>query len=144
MRIAELVLVAMVILGCVFKIQHWPGANAFTLFGGGALAFYYFPFGFRTLAAPKPTDQILWLTVITGMALNLALAGLLAFQLRWPHSRELLVVGPIGCTMTLLIAMVLRYKQPHLDIYLDGLVIRSLLLGGLAFTIWGLFAGKPH
>ena len=144
MKITELILTAAIILGCIFKIQHWPGANMLVLTGGATLAFFYFPFGFRTLPAPKPTDQILWLTVLGGLALNLALAGFLACQLRWPYSKELLVIGAIGCAAALLAAALLRYRQPRLDIYLDGLLVRCLVLGGLAFTLWGLFAGKPH
>ncbi len=144
MRTAELVLIVLVVLGCIFKIQHWPGANACILSGGGALALFYFPFGFRTLPAPKSTDQILWKTLLGGMALHVALAGMLAFQLRWPYSKQLLLVGSISCAVALLIGVVLRYRHPRLDIYLDGLLVRFLVLGGLAFALWDLFAGKPH
>lgn len=144
MRIAELVLIAMVILGCIFKIQHWPGANALILVGVGALALFYFPFGFRTLAGPKPTDQFLWMTVLTGSMLSVALAAQLAFQLHWPYSRTLLAVGSAGCGVAFTIAAFLRYKLPRLDIYFDGLLIRCLVLGGLAFVLFDLFSGKPH
>ena len=144
MRTTELVLVALVILGCIFKLQHWPGANALMLSGGAALAFFYFPFGFRTLPAPKPTDQVLWATLLVGSMLGVALAGLLAFQLHWPYSTQLLVLASVGCALAFVAVLVVRYKQPRLDIYLDGLLVRCLVLGGLAFTIWGLFAGKPH
>ena len=113
-------------------------------FGGGALAFFYFPFGYRTLAAPKPTDQILWSTLLVGSMLSLALAGLLAFHLHWPHSGPLLVLASCGCGLAFLTVLMLRYWQPRLDIYLDGLLIRCGVLGGLAFIIWGLFSGKPH
>ena len=144
MRTTELVLTAMVILGCIFKLQHWPGANALMFLGGGALAFFYFPFGYRTLAAPKPTDQILWSTLLVGSMLSLALAGLLAFHLHWPYSGLLLVLASCGCGLAFLAVLMLRYWQPRLDIYLDGLLIRCGVLGGLAFIIWGLFSGKPH
>ncbi|HMW95845.1 MAG TPA: hypothetical protein PL010_15670 [Flavobacteriales bacterium] len=144
MRTTELVLIVLIVLGCIFKIQHWPGANAFILVGGGTLALFYFPFGFRTLAAPRSTDQILWFTLLGGLALNAALSGLLAFQLRWPYNKELLVIGAIGCAVTLLSGVVLRYKHPRMDIYLEGMLIRCLVLGGLAFMLWGLFAGKPR
>ena len=91
MRTTELVLIVLIVLGCIFKIQHWPGAGVLYVTGGCGLALFYFPFGFRTLAAPKPTDQILGMTVFGGVALSIALSGLIAFMQRWPHSAVLML-----------------------------------------------------
>jgi len=144
MRTTELALAAAVILGCIFKIVHWPGAAVLTVTGGGLLAIFYFPFGFRTLPAPKPTDQFLWMTLLGGASLGVALSGLVAFLLRWPHSARLMLIGAIACAVTLLVGLVLRYHHRRLDIYFDGLLIRCFVVGGLAITLWKLFAGKPH
>ncbi len=144
MRTIELALTAAVILGCIFKFMHWPGAAFLMTLGGGGLALFYFPFGYRTLPGPKPTDQILWMTLLGGASLCVALFGEVAFLLRWPHHSKLLVIGAIGCVISLLVGLVLRYMHPRLDIYFDGLLIRCLVLGGLAFTLWELFSGKPH
>jgi hypothetical protein len=144
MRTIELVLAALVILGCVFKIQHWPGAAILYISSGCGLALFYFPFGFRTLAAPKPTDQILWMTLFGGLSMSTALSGEIAFLQRWPYSAGLMVAGAIACAVALMVGFVLRYRQPRLDIYLDGLLVRCLVLGGLAFILRELFAGEPH
>jgi hypothetical protein len=144
MRNTELALAALVILGCLFKIEHWPGDSLLLLCGAGGLALFYFPFGFRTLPAPRPTDQVLWMTLLGGLALCTALVGLLAFQLHWPHSQELLVSGAIGCAAALGAGLALRYKRPRLDIYLEALLIRCAVIGLLAITLWSLFTGKPR
>lgn len=144
MRTAELAFIITVIIGCMFKFMHWPGANVLLVCGGGGLAFFYFPFGFRTLPAPKSMDQILWLTVLGGASLWVALVGEVAFLLRWPHQSKFQVIGAIGCAITVLVGMVLRHRHPRLDIYLDGLLIRCVVLGGLAVTLWALFSGKPR
>ncbi len=144
MRTTELVLIVLIVLGCILKIQHWPGAGVLYVTGGCGLALYYFPFGFRTLAAPKPTDQILGMTVFGGVALSIALSGLIAFMQRWPHSAVLMLAGAIVSAVVMMVGLVLRYRQPRLDIYLDGLLVRCLVLGGLAFILWELFSGKPH
>lgn len=144
MRTTELVLAAMVIQGCIFKILHWPGAGILYVTGGCGLVLFYFPFGFRTLAAPKPTDQILWMTLFGGLSMSIALSGMIAFLQRWPHSAVLMLAGAVSCAVALMVGLALRYRQPRLDIYLDGLLVRCLVLGGLAFTLWELFAGKPH
>ena len=144
MRTTELVLIAMVMLGCFFKYMHWPGASAHIFFGRCGLALFYFPFGFRSLPAPKPTDQILWMSVLGGFAMCIALLGLVSFLMRWPNNSTVLLVGAIACAPALITGGVLRYKHPHLDIYLDGLLIRCLVLGMLAFGMWSLFVGKPH
>jgi hypothetical protein len=140
----ELALVAMVLLGCWFKIMHWPGATALIVLGGGLLALFYFPFGFRTLPAPKPTDQLLWMTVLAGASLAVALLGQVAFLQRWSLNHLWLQAGMLGCGLALLTGLVLRRKHPRLDIYLDGLLIRCAVLGGLAFMLWWLYSGKPR
>lgn len=144
MRTTELVLIVMIVLGCIFKIQHWPGAGALYVTGGCGLALFYFPFGFRTLAAPKTTDQILGMTLLGGVSMGIALSGIIAFLQRWPHSAVLMLAGAIACTVALIVVLILRTRHPRLDIYLDGLLVRCLVLGGWAFTLWELFAGKPH
>lgn len=143
-RTTELALVATVTLGCIFKILHWPGAGLLMVLGAGLLALFYFPFGWRTLPSPKPTDQILWMTVLCGAAACSALGGLLAYFQHWPHGPLLLEIGALACGSAMALGAIMRYKHPGLDLYLDGLMIRCGALGGLAFTLWFLFAGKPH
>ncbi len=108
------------------------------------MAISYFPFGIRTLPAPKPTDQIPWMSMLGGAMLCLAMSAVVAFLQRWPHSRTLLVCGAIGCAVTLLVSVYLRYKRPRLRAYFSGLLVRSLVLGLLAIILWDLFAGKPR
>lgn len=144
MRTTELSMITAVMLGCMFKFLYWPGASVLVVLGGFGLALFYFPFGFRTLPAPKPTDQILWMSVLGGFALSVAMVGLVFFLMRWPLQSELLVTGTVLCTITLLIGGVLRYKHPRLDIYLDGLLIRFLVLAALTFAMWYLFSEKPR
>lgn len=144
MRSIELGTITAVIVGCGFKIQHWPGAAILLVCGGCGLALSYFPFGYRSLPAPKATDQILWMTFMTGAVLSVSLVGVVFFLQRWPYSTWLMVSGAVGCAIALVIALVLRCRRARLDIYLDGLMIRCVVIGGLAITLWGLFAGKPR
>ncbi|MGV3636337.1 MAG: GldL-related protein [Flavobacteriales bacterium] len=144
MRTTELVLIVLVMLGCIFKILHWPGAAVMLVVGAAGLALLYFPFGWRTLPSPKPMDHVLWMTLLGGAAACTAVSGVLAFLQHWPHSADLMIAGAFGCAAVVPVALVLRSKHPRLNIYLDGLLIRCVVLGGLAFTLWELFAGKPH
>lgn len=144
MRTTELSLVASVILGCLFKMMHWPGASALVILGGSALALFYFPFGFRTLPAPKPTDQVLWMTLLGGAALSTTLFGHVTFLQRWPNSATWLLGGAVACGVSVLVGLVLRRKHPRLDIYFDGLMIRCFVLGALALSLWALYSGKPR
>lgn len=144
MRTSELALIAAAMLGCIFKILHWPGAALLLVFGGGSLALLYFPFGWRTLPAPKPTDQLLWMTLLGGSAACTAIGGILAFLQHWPYSATVMWIGALACGVTLVTSVIVRYRRTSLDLYLDGLMIRCAVLGGLAFTLWELFAGRPH
>lgn len=143
MRTTELALTAAVMLGCLFRILHWPGAGFLILIGGSLLALFYFPFGFRTLPAPKPTDQLTWFSLLGGIALCSVVFGHLAYLLRWPHSTTILMIGALGCGGALLTGLVLRKRHPRLDIYLDGLLVRFFVLGALACTVLDLFDGEP-
>ena len=144
MRTAEPACVAAVILGCAFKIMHWPGAAALIIMGGGSLALFYFPLGFRTLPAPKPTDQWPWLTWLAGAALCVAMFGLVFFMQRWPNSGPLMLSGAIACGAVALAATWVRFKHQRLDMYADGLLVRCLILGMLAFFLWAAFLGLPR
>lgn len=144
LRTVELVCVAAVIAGCAFKVMHWPGASALMVSGGGALALFYFPLGYRTLPAPKRTDQLPWLTWVAGAALCTVLFGLVAFLQRWPYSGPLMLGGAIGCGAVALVAPVVRYKHQRLGMYCDGLLVRCMLLGTLAFFLWKAFLGLPR
>lgn len=144
MRTAELVCVAAVIIGCAIKILHWPGAAALIVAGGGSLALFYFPFGYRTLPAPKQMDQLPWLTWLAGAALCAVLCGLVAFLQRWPYSGPLMLAGSIGCGAVVLVAAVVRYQHQRLDMYCDGMLVRCMLLGTLAFFMWATFLGLPR
>lgn len=143
MRTTELAFTAAVILGCLFRIMHWTGAGVLILLGGSLLALFYFPFGFRTLPAPKQTDQLLWFSLLGGIALCTVVSGFVAYLLRWPHSSTVLLTGALGCGVALLTGVVLRYKHPRFDIYLDGLLMRCFVLGALACTLLNLFDGAP-
>ena len=137
-------MIAMVVVSCIFKVQHWPGAGVLYVSGGYGLALFYFPFGYRTLPAPIPTDQMLWMTLLAGVSMCTALSGMVAFLQRWPHSAALMLAGSVACAVALMVVVILRARHPRMDIYLDGLLVRCLVLGGLAYTMWELFAGRPH
>jgi hypothetical protein len=123
--------------------MHWTGAGFLILLGGSLLALFYFPFGFRTLAAPKQTDQLLWFSLLGGIALCTVVFGFVAYLLRWPHNSTVLLSGALACGIALLTGVVLRYKHPRLDIYLNGLLMRCFVLGALACTLLNLFDGAP-
>lgn len=143
MRSTELAYTAAVMLGCFFRIQHWTGAGILILSGGSLLALFYFPFGFRTLPAPKPTDQVLWFSLLGGIALCTVVFGHVAYLLRWPHSGTVLMIGALGCGLALLTGAMLRYRHPRLDIYLDSMLMRCFVLGALACVLLNLFDGAP-
>ena len=144
MRTTELVSITFVITGCAFKIMHWPGAAWLLILGGWSLALYYFPFGFRTLPAPRQTDQQPWLTWTAGLALFTVVNGLVFFMQRWPFSGPLMLGGVTACAVVVTVAAVVRYRHPRLDMYCDGLLLRCLILGLLAFFLWSNFMGKPR
>ncbi len=108
MRTAELAFIAAMVLGFAFKIMHWPGASVLLVIGGAGLAVFYFPFAYRTLPAPKPTDQLPRLSWVAGAALCTAMAGLLAYVQHWPYCGPLLLGGSMGSAAMLPVALLIR------------------------------------
>jgi len=143
-RTVELVCIATVITACAFKIMHWPGAAVLIIVGGCSLALFYFPFCYRTLPAPKQTDQLLWLTLMAGKALALVMIGMVFFIQHWPYGGFFLLAGTIACGAVALVAARVRYKHQRLDMYCDGLLARCVILGLLAWFIWATFQGLPR
>ena len=84
------------------------------------------------------------MTLLGGASLGTTLFGLVAFLLRWQSNSTVMVAGSAACAVSLLAGVVLRSRYPRLDIYLEGLLIRFIVLGGLAFSLWFLFSGKPR
>lgn len=140
MRPAEITLVAGIMLGIWCKLMHWPGGALLIVCSGCGLGLYYFPFGIRTLAAPKRTDRILWLSLVAGAALCAALVGVIGCMHLWPVWPTLAAGGAIACTLVLPVAASFRPRHRHLDIYLDGLLLRCLVIGALAAVMFAFYA----
>ncbi|MFT3884396.1 MAG: hypothetical protein QM724_02890 [Flavobacteriales bacterium] len=144
MRNAEIAFALAVVVGLLFKIMHWPGASVLIVSGGGLLALFYFPFGYRTLPTPRAADQLIWLSLLGGLSLCAALSAQMAFILHWPFSRFLLTMAVAGCGVSLLAATVIRYRNNRLDLYLEGIILRCLVLGFLALVILVLFSNQAR
>ncbi|MBS1546428.1 MAG: hypothetical protein JST38_09345 [Bacteroidetes bacterium] len=72
------------------------------------------------------------------------MVGPVFFMQRWPNNGPLMLAGVIACGTVIPVAAVARYKHQRLDMYCDGLLVRCVLLGLLAWFIRATFQGLPR
>ncbi len=84
---------AMLLLGSVFKLQHWPGGGILLVLGGAILTLGYLPFMFSF--SLRQTDKLIGkIRNTVGYVTSTAIIVGIIFKLQhWPGARMLLIGG---------------------------------------------------
>lgn len=100
MKISGYVSSLMILIGSIFKIQHWPGANVMILVGVFFLTVLFLPILF--ILKFKSTDEnnrSIVLSIVGFIASILVCAGILFRALHWPGARMIII---FGCSLLIL------------------------------------------
>ncbi len=113
----EITVIAITLIGILFKFNHWPGASMFFILGISLLNIFYYPFGLAYLqgislksilnkaAYQNTTVFISLLAVFGGMSLAMLLIGI-QFKLQfWPGAHVMLMAGIVFTSIILSIAV---------------------------------------
>ena len=73
----EKIFAGLFLLGCVFKLMHWPGASIALILSCGIMSILYFPFGFYFLSGKTFQQQNIGLSVGVGVGLSTAITGII-------------------------------------------------------------------
>jgi hypothetical protein len=118
--------IAGLILGILFKVQHWPGANVIAL-AGGLLIIAAVVIGLTT----RPMSLSLGLRSLAGVLLT---ATVVMKMLHWPFA-DLAFYGAVGTVLGVII-LERGTLDPRgvLDVHLPWLLFGSLVLFALGST----------
>lgn len=132
---------SLIIVGSLFKIQHWPGAGPFIILGTSIFAsiFMVFYFIHRIMNRQGLVDVLE--AVFFCFAVSVFTIGMLFKVLHWPGAGPMLIAG-MGAfaAIYLPIAFVRFYKEKQ---YQSGMMILHLLMGAAAISMT-LAIGTPR
>lgn len=100
MKISGYVSSMMILIGSIFKIQHWPGANVLILVGVFFLTVVFLPLLFiLKFKSTEENNRSVVLSIIGFVSAILICVGILFRILHWPGARMMTI---IGCSLLLL------------------------------------------
>jgi hypothetical protein len=135
MKISGYVSSVMILIGSIFKIQHWPGANIMILSGVFFLSVIFLPLLFiLKFKASEENNRSVVLSIIGFVSSILICIGILFRILHWPGARTMTV---IGCALLLLgylpIYILSIYKNTTNKINASATII--LIIAGVGLFI---------
>jgi hypothetical protein len=144
MKISGYVSSLMILLGSIFKIQHWPGANVLILIGVFFLAVLFLPLLFiLKFKSTEENNRSIVLSIIAFVSAALICIGILFRILHWPGARMMTM---IGCTLLLLgylpIYVLSIYKNTTNKINATATIILIIAGVGLFITESGIGLSK--
>lgn len=129
---AELTVIAIAVIGAVFKIQHWLGANIMIATGLAGLTIIYFPFGFYFWGSNgvKPT------ALVAGLLLSFIPMGILFKSLHWPGAAMLLYIALVSAPLVVVGMLFMRKNASPENLgFYNNMLIRAVLLSLILFVI---------
>lgn len=93
MHIIGITSAVMLLLGSIFKIQHWPGAGVMYVLGAAFLCLVFMPL-YLTVRAKEKVGKLNTITNVIGVISAIALCfGILFKIMHWPMANMLMNVG---------------------------------------------------
>jgi hypothetical protein len=93
MHITGITSAVLLLLGTIFKIQHWPGAGVMYVLGAAALCFIFMPL-LLTIRIKEKTGKLKIFTNVLGMISAIMLClGILFKIMHWPMASMLMNLG---------------------------------------------------
>ena len=135
MKISGYVSSVMILIGSIFKIQHWPGANIMILSGVFFLSVIFLPLLFiLKFKSSEENNRSVVLSIIGFVSSILICVGILFRILHWPGARMMTI---IGCSLLLLgylpIYILSIYKNTTNKINASATII--LIIAGVGLFI---------
>ncbi len=118
-----------VVLGALLRVFHAPFAGVLLVLGFSVVATLYFPLGWLLFGRPSHKDQLVPLSVITGLVLSLLCIGMLFKLQLWPGADTELLLGLLGSVVVMGAILTLHFRDRGREQYFKGLRHRLLLVG---------------
>ena len=126
MKRLERVLWIIVLIGAALKVFHLPFSSFLLIIGLSTLNIIYFLFAWLLFPVPERKDQLVWLSVLGGIALSVALMAILFKIQLWPLSGFYLMIAVTTLPLLVISTLIVRSSRPDLAGYTRGMLARTL------------------
>jgi hypothetical protein len=130
-----LVTAIVVVLGCIFKISHWPGAGYLLILGIFSLIFLFLPLVLRNHYLGEGNKQNLFLHIITWVTCLVVFVAMLFKVQHWPGAGVALIIALPFPYLVFLPAYIVTAAR-NSDSNIHNTVYVLLLLAG--FSVFSL------
>jgi hypothetical protein len=83
----------LMMFGCIFKVQHWPGAGILLSLSVFLFCFYFLPFALISSYQSQEQKKFTWLYLVTFIVFFIGMMGTLFKIQHWPGGGILLFIG---------------------------------------------------
>ncbi len=132
----EKILGAIIWIGILFKLLHWPGGGIILVLSLSALAMIYFSLAFYFYADGEIKNQNLPLSIATGLFLSIIPIGILFKLQYWPGATFYLLMGSVGSFILFPIIYFMQKRNMALTTYYKNMMKRVIVLGTASFILY--------
>lgn len=136
MRKLEVILWSTAVLGLLLKVFHLPFASLLIVLSLSTLMLLYFLLSWTLFPRPTKKDQILGLSLFSGIAFTIQLEAILFKVQIWPMAAFFSIVGLLLTGIALFLALAMRGGRPELATYFNGLIRRAIPLFVLGLLLY--------
>ncbi len=91
--ISGIVSANLMMLGCLFKVMHWPGASIILVLAVALFCFVFLPFALMSGYREPDQQKYKWLYLVTFIVFFIGMMGTLFKVMYWPGASILLFLG---------------------------------------------------
>jgi hypothetical protein len=136
MHITGITAAILLLLGSIFKIQHWPGAAVMYILGAAALCFLFMPLFLTVRIKEKPGKLITISNIIGALGGAMLCIGILFKIMHWPFANILMNLGGFSLMLIFLpIYLYNGYKTKQLKTKTIAPVIIAIAGFSLMFSL---------
>ncbi len=103
--------VGIFVIGCLFKIQHWPGGSILIVLGGILFVFGYLPMYYLSKSKRIEAAQAKWFRLLCLLCAGLAMTGGIFQMQHWPLGKVFSFVSGTMALPLLLTWTVSTYRK---------------------------------
>jgi len=129
-----LITIALIVIGSLFKISHWPGAAQLLILGIVLLVFAFLPLALRNhyMTAGKKENLVLY--IVTWLTCLVVFGGMLYKTMHWPGAGKILMVAlPFPYVVFLPVFLAVTAKDKNFSIH-NTVSVLFLLTGISVFS----------
>jgi hypothetical protein len=129
-----LITIAIIVIGALFKISHWPGAGQLIILGIVLLVFFFLPLALRNHYMTAGNKENKMLYIVTWLTCLVVFGGMLYKTMHWPGAGKILMVAlPFPYVVFLPVFLAVTSKDKNFSIH-NTVSVLFLLTGISVFS----------